>query len=79
MENNLQIYPVKFSKVRRYLKKQKCTLVSKNTTTESWSNGKIKVTFKIQNPLSRPAVKMEFDKLSISIESFELFVPNIAY
>ena len=32
-----------------------------------------------QNPLSRPAVKMEFDKLSISIESFELFVPNIAY
>jgi len=50
MENNLQIYPVKFSKVRRYLKKQKCTLVSKNTTTESWSNGKIKVTFKIQNP-----------------------------
>lgn len=79
MEKILPIYPVKYSKVRRYLKNQRCILVSKNATVEKWTNGKTSVQFKIQHPLAKGTVKMEFDTLNMSIEDFESFVLKIRY
>ena len=79
MKSKKQIFPVKFSKVRRYLKNQKCKCVSKIKTFEIWTKDGVEVKFLIQQPLNKPNVKLRFDKLSMTIEGFEEFVSKIRY